>query len=131
MKFKHISILLTILLPSIATAQISTTNIPGMGVRAIRDIGPLGVRASAEYGAAADGSIRVPGMTCAAGRAVPFGTMIWIKGIGVRKVNDRTYSTPKNKGVGTPDDCITLCVSSPASVTAFGKPRMMSVYIIK
>ena len=37
----------------------------------------------------ASGERPIPGVTAAAGRAIPFGTRIWVEGEGVRIVNDR------------------------------------------
>ena len=37
----------------------------------------------------ASGSPPVAGETVAAGRSIPFGTIVWIEGVGLRRVNDR------------------------------------------
>ncbi len=43
-------------------------------------------------GPAASGSMPKAGRTCAGPKSIPFGTRVWIQGIGERTVEDRTRS---------------------------------------
>jgi len=60
------------------------------------------------------------GETCAAGPSIPFGTKVYIEGLGWYEVNDR--------GGLIGDNCIDITVSSKAEAQQFGRQNRM-VYI--
>lgn len=67
----------------------------------------------------ASGEAPVPGETVAA--ALPFGTVLWIEGIGIRRVNDR--------GGRIRDDCIDLVMATREEALKFGRQKRRVVVL--
>lgn len=75
-----------------------------------------------DYGITASGHRAKAGVTVAAGRHIPYGTVLYIEGIGYRTVHDRGGAIKGNK--------IDVFMSNMAQVNAFGR-RHLDVYIVK
>lgn len=75
-----------------------------------------------DYGITASGHRTKAGVTVAAGRHIPFGTVIYIEGIGYRTVHDRGGAIHGNK--------IDVFMSNMNQVRKFGR-RHLDVYIVK
>ena len=65
----------------------------------------------------ASGAPVVPGVTVAAGKELPFGTELYIKGIGKRIVQDR--------GAAIGRGCIDIAVKTQAEAFQFGRRHML------
>jgi 3D (Asp-Asp-Asp) domain-containing protein len=74
------------------------------------------------YGITASGHRTKAGYTVAAGRHIPFGTVLYIEGIGYRTVHDRGGAIKGNK--------IDVFMSDMGQVKKFGR-RHLDVYIVK
>lgn len=74
------------------------------------------------YGITASGHRTKAGYTVAAGRHIPFGTVLYIEGIGYRTVHDRGGAIKGNK--------IDVFMSSMGQVNTFGR-RALDVYVVK
>jgi 3D (Asp-Asp-Asp) domain-containing protein len=70
----------------------------------------------------ASGHRPTPGVTCAAPRRIPFGTRLWIEGVGVRVVQDRL--SPKF------DSRIDVFFASHSEARRFGK-RTLKVRVMQ
>ncbi|BAU28621.1 3D domain-containing protein [Aneurinibacillus soli] len=75
-----------------------------------------------DYGITASGHRTKAGVTVAAGRHIPYGTVLYIEGIGYRTVHDRGGAIKGNK--------IDVFMSNMKQVNAFGR-RHLDVYIVK
>jgi 3D (Asp-Asp-Asp) domain-containing protein len=73
-------------------------------------------------GPTASGKMPKQGVTCAAPRRIPFGTRLWIEGVGVRVVQDRL--SPKF------DSRIDVFFRTHAEAKKFGK-RMLKVRMMQ
>lgn len=74
------------------------------------------------YGITASGHRTKVGYTVAAGRHIPFGTVLYIEGVGYRTVHDRGGAIKGNK--------IDVFVSSISQANTFGR-RALDVYVVK
>ncbi len=70
----------------------------------------------------ASGDKPVPGQTVAASKDIPFGTMVWIEGIGIRTVNDRGGAIKRGR--------LDLCMATKEEALQFGRQRR-KVIILK
>ncbi len=64
----------------------------------------------------------MPGQTVAADKSIPFGTKVWIDGIGIRTVNDRGGSIKRRR--------LDLCVETREEALQFGRQNR-KVIILK
>ncbi|MFT9847113.1 3D domain-containing protein [Aneurinibacillus sp. REN35] len=74
------------------------------------------------YGITASGHRTKVGTTVAAGRHIPFGTVLYIEGVGYRVVHDRGGAIKGNK--------IDVFVSSMGQAKTFGR-QSLDVYVVK
>ncbi|GEN35757.1 3D domain-containing protein [Aneurinibacillus danicus] len=74
------------------------------------------------YGITASGHRTKVGYTVAAGRHIPFGTVLYIEGVGYRTVHDRGGAIKGNK--------IDVFVSSTKQARQFGR-QSLDVYVVK
>lgn len=70
----------------------------------------------------ASGDKPVPGQTVAAAKDIPFGTRVWIEGVGVRTVNDRGGAIKRGR--------LDLCMETRDEALQFGRQRR-KVIILK
>lgn len=70
----------------------------------------------------ASGDRPIPGQTVAAAKDIPFGTMVWIEGVGVRTVNDRGGAIKRGR--------LDLCMATKEEALQFGRQRR-KVIILK
>ena len=70
----------------------------------------------------ASGDRPIPGQTVAADKSIPFGTKVWIEGVGVRTVNDRGGSIKRGR--------LDLCMATKSEAVAFGRQKR-KVIILK
>ena len=70
----------------------------------------------------ASGDRPIPGQTVAADKSIPFGTKVWIEGVGVRTVNDRGGAIRRGR--------LDLCMATKAEAITFGRQRR-KVIILK
>ena len=70
----------------------------------------------------ASGQVPVPNETVAASKDIPFGTMVWIEGIGIRTVNDRGGAIKRGR--------LDLCMATRDEAIAFGRQNR-KVIILK
>jgi 3D (Asp-Asp-Asp) domain-containing protein len=70
----------------------------------------------------ASGDKPVPGQTVAAAKDIPFGTKVWIEGVGVRTVNDRGGAIKRGR--------LDLCMATRDEAIAFGRQKR-KVIILK
>lgn len=70
----------------------------------------------------ASGDKPVPGQTVAAAKDIPFGTRVWIEGVGVRTVNDRGGAIKRGR--------LDLCMATKEEALQFGRQRR-KVIILK
>ena len=75
-----------------------------------------------DYGITASGHRTQAGVTVAAGRHIPYGTVLYIDGIGYRTVHDRGGAIKGNK--------IDVFMSDMKQVNTFGR-RHLDVYVVK
>lgn len=75
-----------------------------------------------DYGITASGHRTQAGVTVAAGRHIPYGTVLYIDGIGYRTVHDRGGAIKGNK--------IDVFMSNMKQVNTFGR-RHLDVYVVK
>lgn len=123
------ALIVGIFIAACLTAAPLSINIPGLGVREVLDIGQTGVKAFVQAGQCADGSLPLPGRTCAAGIGYNLGTQLYIVGVGVRTVTDRYYTTLYDQN--NYKLSIFVHVANSNAVAAFGIPIARQVYIIK
>lgn len=71
-------------------------------------------------GRTASGGQAVPGKTAAAGPNIPFGTRIYIEGLGWRTINDRGGAIGPNE--------IDLVVSTKEEAITFGRQRRLVIF---
>ena len=93
-----------------------------MEVTAYAPLDPAAVEGmcySGDPAVTASGEAPVPGETVAA--ALPFGTVLWIEGIGIRRVNDR--------GGRIRDDCIDLVMATREEALKFGRQKRRVVVL--
>ncbi len=70
----------------------------------------------------ASGDRPIPGQTVAADKSIPFGTRVWIEGVGVRTVNDRGGAIKRGR--------LDLCMETRDEALQFGRQRR-KVIILK
>lgn len=70
----------------------------------------------------ASGDKPIPGQTVAADKSLPFGTKVWIEGVGVRTVNDRGGAIKRGR--------LDLCMATRDEAIAFGRQKR-KVIILK
>jgi 3D (Asp-Asp-Asp) domain-containing protein len=70
----------------------------------------------------ASGDKPIPDETVAADKSIPFGTRVWIEGVGVRTVNDRGGAIKRGR--------LDLCVATKSEAIAFGRQKR-KVIILK
>lgn len=70
----------------------------------------------------ASGDRPIPGQTVAAAKDIPFGTKVWIEGVGVRTVNDRGGAIKRGR--------LDLCMATRDEAMAFGRQNR-KVIILK
>ena len=70
----------------------------------------------------ASGDKPVPNKTVAADKSIPFGTRVWIEGVGVRTVNDRGGAIKRGR--------LDLCMATRDEAIAFGRQNR-KVIILK
>ena len=70
----------------------------------------------------ASGQAPVPNETVAAAKDIPFGTRVWIEGIGIRTVNDRGGAIKRGR--------LDLCMETKSEAIAFGRQKR-KVIILK
>ncbi len=70
----------------------------------------------------ASGDKPIPGQTVAADKSIPFGTTVWIEGVGVRTVNDRGGAIRRGR--------LDLCMETRDEALQFGRQRR-KVIILK
>lgn len=70
----------------------------------------------------ASGDKPIPGQTVAADKSIPFGTKVWIEGVGVRTVNDRGGAIKRGR--------LDLCMETRDEALQFGRQRR-KVIILK
>ena len=70
----------------------------------------------------ASGDRPIPGQTVAADKSIPFGTKVWIEGVGVRTVNDRGGAIKRGR--------LDLCMATRDEAIAFGRQKR-KVIILK
>ena len=70
----------------------------------------------------ASGQAPVPNETVAADKSIPFGTRVWIEGVGVRTVNDRGGAIKRGR--------LDLCMATRDEAIAFGRQNR-KVIILK
>lgn len=70
----------------------------------------------------ASGDKPIPGQTVAADKSIPFGTRVWVEGIGIRTVNDRGGAIKRGR--------LDLCMSTRDEAIAFGRQNR-KVIILK
>ena len=70
----------------------------------------------------ASGLPPIPGETVAAGPGIPFGSRVWINGIGVRTVNDR--------GGRIHDRAIDIVVGNRAAAMEFGRQALKGLVVL-
>jgi 3D (Asp-Asp-Asp) domain-containing protein len=70
----------------------------------------------------ASGDKPIPGQTVAADKSIPFGTRVWIEGVGVRTVNDRGGAIKRGR--------LDLCMETRDEALQFGRQRR-KVIILK
>lgn len=63
----------------------------------------------------ASGDKPIPGQTVAADKSIPFGTKVWIEGVGVRTVNDRGGAIKRGR--------LDLCMETRDEALQFGRQR--------
>ncbi len=69
----------------------------------------------------ASGGRPIPGETVAAGSGIPFGSRVWIEGVGIRTVNDR--------GSRITDEDLDLVVASRAEAFEWGRQQLRAVVL--
>lgn len=70
----------------------------------------------------ASGDRPIPGQTVAADKSIPFGTKVWIEGIGIRTVNDRGGAIKRGR--------LDLCMATKEEALSFGRQNR-KVIILK
>jgi 3D (Asp-Asp-Asp) domain-containing protein len=70
----------------------------------------------------ASGDKPIPGQTVAADKSIPFGTKVWIEGVGVRTVNDRGGAIKRGR--------LDLCMATKSEAIHFGRQKR-KVIILK
>ena len=70
----------------------------------------------------ASGDRPIPGQTVAADKSIPFGTKVWIEGIGIRTVNDRGGAIKRGR--------LDLCMETRNEALQFGRQKR-KVIILK
>ena len=70
----------------------------------------------------ASGDRPIPGQTVAADKSIPFGTRVWIEGVGVRTVNDRGGAIKRGR--------LDLCMETRNEALQFGRQKR-KVIILK
>lgn len=70
----------------------------------------------------ASGDKPIPDETVAADKSIPFGTRVWIEGVGVRTVNDRGGAIKRGR--------LDLCMATKSEAIAFGRQKR-KVIILK
>ena len=70
----------------------------------------------------ASGDRPIPGQTVAADKSIPFGTKVWIEGVGVRTVNDRGGAIKRGR--------LDLCMATKEEALSFGRQNR-KVIILK
>jgi|LSQX01.2.fsa_nt_gb 3D (Asp-Asp-Asp) domain-containing protein len=70
----------------------------------------------------ASGDRPIPGQTVAADKSIPFGTRVWIEGVGARTVNDRGRAIKRGR--------LDLCMETRDEALQFGRQRR-KVIILK
>ena len=70
----------------------------------------------------ASGDKPVPGQTVAAAKDIPFGTRVWIEGVGIRTVNDRGGAIKRGR--------LDLCMATKSEAIVFGR-QTKKVIILK
>jgi len=70
----------------------------------------------------ASGDKPIPGQTVAAAKDIPFGTRVWIEGVGIRTVNDRGGAIKRGR--------LDLCMATKEEALQFGRQRR-KVIILK
>ena len=71
----------------------------------------------------ASGEPPIPGKTVAASRHIPFGTRIWIGGIGIRTVNDRGGAIKQGR--------LDLCMATRDEAIRFGRQKRKVIILKK